>query len=125
MTGAWVSFQFRDVFLVSAEYRNLRAPFILPTNCIIILSAQDAASMSRQDSRTRKAVATIETLGHCYAAGPKQRLLRFPAPQDNAAMQTEPTKADLPKRELRWCQFSLRTLIELGSRIIHCGSIVR
>jgi Leucine rich repeat len=33
------------------------------------------------------------------------------APTDNAAMPTEPTKAAPPKRQRRWCQFSLRTLL--------------
>jgi hypothetical protein len=38
-------------------------------------------------------------------------LLRLPAAADNAAMQTEPSKADPPKRKRRWFQFSLRTLL--------------
>ena len=38
-------------------------------------------------------------------------LLRLPAVGDNAAMQTEPPKADPPKRKRRWFQFSLRTLM--------------
>jgi hypothetical protein len=37
--------------------------------------------------------------------------LRLPSVGDNAAMQTEPPKADLPKRKRRWFQFSLRTLL--------------
>jgi Leucine Rich repeat len=43
------------------------------------------------------------------AAG--DRLPRLPAVGDNAAMQTEPLKADPPKRRRRWFQFSLRTLM--------------
>jgi hypothetical protein len=35
------------------------------------------------------------------------------APADNAAMEAEPPKADLPKRERRWYQFTLRTLLIL------------
>jgi Leucine Rich repeat len=38
-------------------------------------------------------------------------LLRLAAVGDNAAMQTEPTKADPPKYNRRWFQFSLRTLL--------------
>jgi hypothetical protein len=38
-------------------------------------------------------------------------LLRLPAVGDNAAMEAEPTKAEPPKRKLRWFQFSLRTLM--------------
>ena len=38
-------------------------------------------------------------------------LLRLPAVGDNAAMQTEPPKAEPPKRKRRWFQFSLRTLL--------------
>jgi hypothetical protein len=40
-------------------------------------------------------------------------LLRLPAAEDNAAMQTEPPKAEPPKRKRRWFQFSLRTLMIL------------
>ena len=40
----------------------------------------------------------------------QHRLLQLPAVRDNAAMQTEPPKADPPKRQRRWFQFSLRTL---------------
>jgi Leucine Rich repeat len=38
-------------------------------------------------------------------------LLRLPAVGDNAAMQTEPPKAEPPKRKRRWFQFSLRALM--------------
>jgi hypothetical protein len=38
-------------------------------------------------------------------------LLRLPAVRDNAAMQTEPIKAEPPTRKRRWFQFSLRTLM--------------
>jgi hypothetical protein len=38
-------------------------------------------------------------------------LLRLPAVRDNAAMETEPSKSDPPKRKRRWFQFSLRTLL--------------
>jgi hypothetical protein len=38
-------------------------------------------------------------------------LRRLPAAADNAAMPTEPSKADPPKRQRRWFQFSLRTLL--------------
>ena len=38
-------------------------------------------------------------------------LLRLLAVGDNAAMPTEPPKADLPKRKRRWFQFSLRSLM--------------
>ncbi len=41
----------------------------------------------------------------------KDPLLRLPASGDNAAMQTEPSKAEPPKRKRRWLQFSLRTLM--------------
>jgi hypothetical protein len=35
----------------------------------------------------------------------------LPAVGDNATVQTEPPKAEPPKRERRWFQFSLRTLL--------------
>ncbi len=38
-------------------------------------------------------------------------LLRRRVAADNAAMETEPTIADPPKRKRRWFQFSLRTLL--------------
>jgi hypothetical protein len=38
-------------------------------------------------------------------------LLRLPAPADNAAMETEPSKTVSAKRKCRWFQFSLRTLL--------------
>ncbi len=38
-------------------------------------------------------------------------MLRLPAVGDNAAMPTEPSKADPPKRKRRWIQFSLRSLM--------------
>jgi hypothetical protein len=38
-------------------------------------------------------------------------LHRLPAVGDNAAMQTEPTESEPPKRKRRWFQFSLRTLM--------------
>jgi Leucine-rich repeat (LRR) protein len=38
-------------------------------------------------------------------------LLRLPAVEDNAAMQSEPPEADPPKRQRRWVQFSLRSLM--------------
>ena len=38
-------------------------------------------------------------------------LLRLRVAADNAAMETEPTKAGPPKRKRRWFQFSLRTLM--------------
>ena len=38
-------------------------------------------------------------------------MLRLPEPADNAAMETDPAKADPPKRKRRWFQFSLRTLL--------------
>jgi hypothetical protein len=37
-------------------------------------------------------------------------LLPLSTPMDNAAMPTEPSTAEPPKRQRRWCQFSLRTL---------------
>ena len=44
-------------------------------------------------------------------------LLLLPAPADNAAMEAEPINSDSPKRERRWFQFSLRTLM-IGVLII-------
>jgi hypothetical protein len=38
-------------------------------------------------------------------------LLRLPAAADNAAMEAEPINAEPPKRNRRWYQFSLRTLM--------------
>jgi hypothetical protein len=38
-------------------------------------------------------------------------LLRPLAVEDNAAMQTEPPKAEPPKRKRHWFQFSLRSLM--------------
>jgi hypothetical protein len=42
--------------------------------------------------------------------GPADLLWR-PVAADNAAMESEPTTADPPKRKRRWFQFSLRTLL--------------
>jgi hypothetical protein len=47
-------------------------------------------------------------LGHYR---PHDPLLRLPFAADNAAMQTEPPKADSENRKRRWFQFSLRTLM--------------
>ena len=41
----------------------------------------------------------------------RHRLLQLPAAMDNSAMQSEPTKAEPPKRKRRWYQFSLRSLM--------------
>jgi hypothetical protein len=46
---------------------------------------------------------------------PNYSFLRLPAVTDNAAMQTEPPKADPPKRKRRWFQFSLRSLMIFAS----------
>jgi hypothetical protein len=48
---------------------------------------------------------------HPTASGRQHPLLRLPAPADNAAMETEPTKADPPKRKRRRFQYRLRTLM--------------
>jgi uncharacterized membrane protein YcjF (UPF0283 family) len=46
------------------------------------------------------------------------------APADNAAMQTEPPKADAPKRKHRWFQFSLRTLMIVVTQLaVLCGTV--
>ena len=52
----------------------------------------------------------IFAMGNHYAAAPSPLLLP-PAVGDNAAMETEPLKADSPKRKRRWFQFSMRTLL--------------
>jgi hypothetical protein len=39
----------------------------------------------------------------------KNLLLRLPAVGDNASMQSEPSKTDIPKYKRRWFRFSLRT----------------
>ncbi len=41
----------------------------------------------------------------------QHRLLQLPAVGDNAAMPTEPPEAEPPKRNRRWFQFRLRTLM--------------
>jgi hypothetical protein len=43
--------------------------------------------------------------------GSQHPLPRLLLAADNAAMPTEPPKVNPPKRERRWCQFSLRTLL--------------
>jgi hypothetical protein len=49
-------------------------------------------------------------------------LLRLPVPGNNVAKQTEPSKADPPKRKRRWFQFSLRTLmIVVTSVSVECA----
>jgi hypothetical protein len=48
-------------------------------------------------------------MGLEYSSGISPLRLRVAA--DNAAIQTEPTKANAPKRKRRWVQFSLRTLL--------------
>jgi hypothetical protein len=51
-------------------------------------------------------------------------LLRLPAVGDNASVQTEPSKADSPKRKRRWFQFSLRTLmIAVTVLAVACGYV--
>ena len=45
------------------------------------------------------------------ASGRQIRLPKLPKLGDNADMQTEPPKADPPKRKRRWFQFSLRSLL--------------
>ena len=47
-------------------------------------------------------------------------LLQLPAAADNAAMQTEPSKAEPPKLKRRWFQFSLRTLM-IGVTLLGCS----
>ena len=49
-------------------------------------------------------------------------LLRLPAVVDNAVMQTEPPKADPPKRKRRWYQFSQRDLLALIT--LACGDLL-
>jgi hypothetical protein len=50
------------------------------------------------------------------ASGHRDPLLCLRAVGDNAAMQTEPIKADPPKRKHRWIQFRLRTLMNFTIR---------
>jgi hypothetical protein len=51
-------------------------------------------------------------------------LLRLSAVVDNAAMESEPPKADPPKRKHRWFQFSLRTLLIVVTLLaILCGYV--
>jgi hypothetical protein len=45
------------------------------------------------------------------ASGLPNPLLRLLTAGDNAVMQTEPSKAEPPKRKRRWFQFSLRSLL--------------
>ena len=42
-------------------------------------------------------------------------MLQWPAVHDNATMQTDLPVAEPPKRKRHWCQFSLRTLLIVGS----------
>jgi hypothetical protein len=54
----------------------------------------------------------------------RSTLLRPPAVRDNAAMQTERTQANPPKRKRRWLQFSLRSLlIGVALLAIPCGYV--
>ena len=48
---------------------------------------------------------------NCAQESAEHYLLRLRVAADNAAMETEPTKAGPPKRKRRWFQFSLRTLM--------------
>ena len=57
----------------------------------------------------------------CRRIDQRPSLLRTPVGGDNAAMQTEPSKADPPKRKRRWFQFSLRTLM-IGVTLLAIGS---
>jgi hypothetical protein len=53
-------------------------------------------------------------------------LLRLLAAADNAAMLTEPPKADPPKRKRRWFQFSLRSLLTFTAiGAVGCGWVAR
>jgi hypothetical protein len=52
----------------------------------------------------------------------ENRLLRLAAVADNAAMQSEPSNAEPPKRKRRWLQFSLRTLMIATAVVaVACG----
>jgi hypothetical protein len=81
-------------------------------------SARMASASPQGEGIGRSACGTRRS-NHCFSAvlgeqfrppDPAALLLRL-AVEDNAAMQTEPTKADPPKRKRRWFQFSLRTLM--------------
>ena len=53
---------------------------------------------------------------------PQNLLLRLPADWDNAAIQTEPAKADPRNRSRRWFQFSMRSLlIVVALPAVVCG----
>ena len=61
-----------------------------------------------------------------FAAARLIALLRLHVAADNAAMQTEPPKAEPPKRKRRWFQFSLRTLlIVVAVLAVLCGYVAR
>jgi hypothetical protein len=58
----------------------------------------------------------------CHAAN--DRLLRLPGVGDNAAMQTEPPKAEPTKRKRRRFQFRLRTLMIVVTPMAGlCGTV--
>ena len=49
-------------------------------------------------------------------------MLLWPVAVDNSAMETEPSKAEPPKRKRRWYQFSLRSLLVFTAVIaVTCG----
>jgi hypothetical protein len=117
-------------------YKMLKAKFegIAPVGAVLILGvgilvaiyiypSKDPDPRHETRRKTQEAPGALRLSPRDPCNGGRAGLLPLPAPADNAAMEAEPPKTDLPKRERRWFQFGLRTLIELGSRIIHCASI--
>jgi hypothetical protein len=70
----------------------------------------------KQARAVKSRIGHERTQGDKFAAIP-DRLLPLPAVRDNAAMPTEPSKAEPPKRSRRWLQFSLRTLM-IGALVV-------
>jgi hypothetical protein len=67
--------------------------------------------VNRPAARRRPATASETPSGRATPSVASNLLPPLPAPADNAAMESEPTKADPPKRKRRWFQFSLRSLM--------------
>ena len=76
-----------------------------------VISADQAPRLS-PERRPRQSLPRADELGpRAQHLAAKNLLLTLPVVLDNAAMPTELSKADPPKRKRRWFQFSLRTLM--------------
>ncbi len=94
--------------LDSYSNRYLHKPWYRKSTPVTAAGSRDPtrpamASARQRETRSPFVVRPINADDIC--------LRRLPARTDYAAMQTEPPKANEPKRKRRWFQFSVRTLL--------------